>query len=445
MKEDENFWDYTAPTDCSWYWKRLNKLKLDMRRWYNADRYNLTPSGKQSIAKGYYDMIGAGQAMETSTLTWSKILQPKHRFILWLAAQRKLLTRGRLESMGIECANTECELCDMHAHEDSNHLFKDCTWAVGMCQAMNDWTKLQLPKTNIVDVLKLIKQKHCPRMKKEIVAAVLGAMIYHGMKHQTTPLFVEHWTLEMLFQVKITLGKIFSIVNEGWNWELVCDIAINYRQSITSKLVLWECAEQYSFILNTNGSCSPSLSKAGAGGIVRKINGDLIMASAKPLQFLTNKSSEIQAALHGLKWCHQKNLSDFLIQLNSLFVAQMIQGKSKVPWTYQKLIEENKKIVTQRNVKVIRCYREANMVADALSKFFNNLAQEKFYYQEGDLPAEALGPLRMDKMGIPSFRIRPAKHTGRAVEKEKQQKLKGKSEDKGAENEQSNNHNEGKD
>ncbi|XP_059285759.1 apyrase-like [Lycium ferocissimum] len=52
------------------------------------------------------------------------------------------------------------------------------------------------------------------------------------------------------------------------------------------------------------------------------------------------------------------------------------------------------------------------MVADALSKFSNILNQERFYYQESDLPPDALGPLRMDKMGLPSFRIRPAKDIG---------------------------------
>ncbi|XP_060200109.1 uncharacterized protein LOC132628341 [Lycium barbarum] len=325
--------------------------------------------------------------MPQSKEIWSKGLPFQISFFMWRLTKKELpfddtLTRFRIQP------DTRCICCRVDKKENLNHVFARSDLAIRAWRMASDPLGISYRHSNVTEILK-------NRWDRKPINVARCTKKYDNKNTSNARI-----KQKLLFQIKITLGKIFSKMNEDWNWEFVCDIVINYRTRISSKLVQWECPEQYSFILNTGGSCYPSLTRAGAGGIIRKRNGDMVMAFAKPLQFLTNNSSELQATLYGLKWCHFHNLSDFIMQLDSLFVVQMIQGKGKVPWNFQKLIEEMKKIVNQRRVKVSHCYREANLVADALSKLFNNLDQE------------VVGPLRMDKMGFPSFRIRPAKHTG---------------------------------
>ncbi|KAF3620553.1 hypothetical protein FXO38_32293 [Capsicum annuum] len=58
--------------------------------------------------------------------------------------------------------------------------------------------------------------------------------------------------------------------------------------------------------LNTNGSFIKVIGKAGAGGIVRKRNGQMIMVFVAPIQFCTNNYFEARAALifHGAAYSY---------------------------------------------------------------------------------------------------------------------------------------------
>ncbi|XP_060182634.1 putative expansin-B2 [Lycium barbarum] len=90
MHNDEDFWTYVPPNDSSWYWRTLHKMKHRMISWYSDDHYCLNSSGKYSVVGGYEELIGDGAKEPTANLIWTKLALPKHRFILWLATQRKM-------------------------------------------------------------------------------------------------------------------------------------------------------------------------------------------------------------------------------------------------------------------------------------------------------------------------------------------------------------------
>ncbi|KAH0643517.1 hypothetical protein KY290_035017 [Solanum tuberosum] len=89
-------------------------------------------------------------------------------------------------------------------------------------------------------------------------------------------------------------------MEDHWNGFTVRTIAMSYRPRIISRAVKWNSCD-YHIILNTDGSYKKSIGKAGAGGIVRKRNGDTIMAFANPLQFSTNNFSEARTVLDGIQ------------------------------------------------------------------------------------------------------------------------------------------------
>ncbi|XP_059315479.1 uncharacterized protein LOC132066113 [Lycium ferocissimum] len=108
----EDFWTHIPPKDSSWYWRTLHKVKVRMTSWYSAGHYRLTATGKYSVVGAYQKLIGDGTKEDIAGLIWTKLAQPKHRFILWLAAQGRLLTKDRIHGMGLYCDTIECELCD---------------------------------------------------------------------------------------------------------------------------------------------------------------------------------------------------------------------------------------------------------------------------------------------------------------------------------------------
>ncbi|XP_059306478.1 uncharacterized protein LOC132057909 [Lycium ferocissimum] len=169
MKEDADFWVYTPSNDCSWSWKNMNKIKLGMEQWYNDDA-----------------------VFEVHELVWSRLLLPKHRSILWLATQRKLLTKERMVGIGITCDTAECVLCDQEEMEDLNHLFAECDWVRDVWREVMQWLGIQAPHLEPRLVLEFIKKKHWCKMKKEVVVVVHGALIYFTWQARNWKIFKDN-------------------------------------------------------------------------------------------------------------------------------------------------------------------------------------------------------------------------------------------------------------
>lgn len=123
MKDNHDIWAHTPPQDSSWYWRKLNALKSDMAEWYSQGAYVLAENGKYSTGASYAVLIGVKRKMRISDLIWSKISQPRHIFIIWLAVHSRLLTKDRLQRMNIQVDNITCNLCDDQSIETQHHLF----------------------------------------------------------------------------------------------------------------------------------------------------------------------------------------------------------------------------------------------------------------------------------------------------------------------------------
>ncbi|XP_059274715.1 uncharacterized protein LOC132029486 [Lycium ferocissimum] len=178
MKPDEEFWSHVPSGNCSWYWRNIHKVKLGMQQWYSTDRYVLTTSGVYSVSQSYLSLIEHREIKDCHELIWSKMLSPKHRFILWLAAQNRLLTKDRMLGMGIECEIADCVLCDKEELENPQHLFVECVWSQAVWNELMQWLGLAVPQQDLKRPLRWVKKKKWCRMMKEVLVAVHGAVIY---------------------------------------------------------------------------------------------------------------------------------------------------------------------------------------------------------------------------------------------------------------------------
>ncbi|XP_060178152.1 uncharacterized protein LOC132608097 [Lycium barbarum] len=178
----DTIWRHKAPLDSSWYWRKINALKDRMQHWYRQGQYLLAGNGKYSISRSYLDLIGTRTKWETAELIWNSVSPPKHRFIMWLAVQQRLLTKARLLHLHIPIEDASCCLCQEQVVETSQHLFVDCMFATAVRKEVMQWSNICMPAGDLKIILRLIKHKHWKRFKKDVVAALWGAMIYHIWK-----------------------------------------------------------------------------------------------------------------------------------------------------------------------------------------------------------------------------------------------------------------------
>ncbi|XP_049368638.1 uncharacterized protein LOC125833517 [Solanum verrucosum] len=139
----------------------------------------LTKNGTYSITRSYLAIKGQRQQLETADLVWTVVALPKHRFMVWLAIQGRLLTQERKLRLHIQVDDTKCCLCEEKVMETTKHLFEECKWSKMVWQEIVQWTGIYLINNGIKQFLDGIKEKHWKQFKKETIAAISGAVLYH--------------------------------------------------------------------------------------------------------------------------------------------------------------------------------------------------------------------------------------------------------------------------
>lgn len=89
-------------------------------------------------------MLTCLERLKEVDLIWSKAMQPKHRFIVWLANQNKVLTKKRLQRLHIPVADNICYLCDEGKAKNPQHLFVECAWISEVRQGLSNWSGIYI-------------------------------------------------------------------------------------------------------------------------------------------------------------------------------------------------------------------------------------------------------------------------------------------------------------
>lgn len=175
MKNTVNIWEYDAPLDCNWYWRKLNPLKTQMVKWYQDNRYTLTHNGAYLVSCSYQALLGTLTKLKEADLIWNSVMLPRQIFITWLACQKRPPTRERLLTMSIQVEDENCCLCDERVLETQNHLFTKCRWTTNVKIMMCTWLGVQLPSRGVYETIKWFKRTRWKQFQKEVIAAAWGA------------------------------------------------------------------------------------------------------------------------------------------------------------------------------------------------------------------------------------------------------------------------------
>lgn len=153
-----------------------------MVHWYKNGAYTLTRNDTYSVSYSYNAMIGRQSKCREADLIWNSIMMPRHRFIVWLAYQERLLTKARLLRLNLPIEDDKCGLCDADQLESQQHLFAECDWVKEVKQALQGWSGLPLLNFTVEKLLRWYKSRRWKQFHKEVATAIWGASIYHTWK-----------------------------------------------------------------------------------------------------------------------------------------------------------------------------------------------------------------------------------------------------------------------
>lgn len=128
------------------------------------------------------------------------------------------------------------------------------------------------------------------------------------------------------------------------------------------------------------------------------------MAFSVQILCKSRNEAEAKAAWFGGRWCIHNCHTSFIIEMDSLLIANMLNEGKSSSFKLNKIIEEIASMLSQARVKVTHCYREATCLAAWMAKMATSSQESHIYHSIQQLPQGEKGPLLMDMRQIPSIR-----------------------------------------
>lgn len=87
--------------------------------------------------------------------------------------------KERMKRLHLMVEDEGCCLCG-EATETRQHLFMECYWMNEVKTKLSNWFGVIIPRGTVKQTLAWIKRRRWRQLKKEMVAAMYGAMIYYS-------------------------------------------------------------------------------------------------------------------------------------------------------------------------------------------------------------------------------------------------------------------------
>ncbi|KAH0661509.1 hypothetical protein KY284_026440 [Solanum tuberosum] len=136
----------------------------------------------------------------------------------------------------------------------------------------------------------------------------------------------------------------------------------------------------------------------------------MLLAFATPLGEVTNNQAEIGEAIFGMTWVLQLGYKSVILEVDSQLLVDWITQKAKPPWSINTQLQQLQELIRKtHNFRFKHTFREANFVADSLSKQNHKFTSPQIYCNIQQLPKEARAYYQLDMIEMASFRRRKIK------------------------------------
>ncbi|XP_074297212.1 uncharacterized protein LOC141627913 [Silene latifolia] len=140
--KDHDWIDYKPGRGSSWAWRKVCWAK-------ELVKHHLLTTDNYSMKLGYTWLTNDGPDITWHPWTTTRLIIPRHGFIVSLTAHKRLLTQDRLIRMGITQTNV-CFLCGCNA-ETVEHLFFRCPFSSRCLELAATWLKIALPDKGVIE------------------------------------------------------------------------------------------------------------------------------------------------------------------------------------------------------------------------------------------------------------------------------------------------------
>ncbi|XP_075499775.1 uncharacterized protein LOC142538314 [Primulina tabacum] len=171
---------------------------------------------KEGIAHAYQFFVGTTGNWPWKPLLSRTFILPKHRFILWLLAHRKLMTRDRLRFIN----DRRCVLCELK-DEAVDHLFFDCSVTNTIWKSVRHWLDMKKIMGSPTAILRAFRRQYRgTSMLTRMRITALAATVYHVWNMRNRVMFDQEkfCCQDIVMKIKIhtyrSIPEAFEVASE---------------------------------------------------------------------------------------------------------------------------------------------------------------------------------------------------------------------------------------
>ncbi|KAI3452727.1 hypothetical protein Pfo_009391 [Paulownia fortunei] len=347
-------------------------------------KWKLSANGDFSIASAWELIRSSKIERQIFRDLWCNQFTPTMSIFFWRLINNWIPADTRLQEKGFNLAS-KCHCCSSSI-ESTPHLF------ITGDQARVVWDHFAL----------LFKIRH-PQTENPI-------LLLQYWKLSTPFSHSIHIFIRKIYDHLFYLFKYRKIYRKLWrgDMEIARTFDFNFPMEKIKKAqqVLWKKPQVGWFKLNSNGAAKGETGQAGAGGVIRDHRGNVAVAY---FEFIGNQNSihaEIFALMKGLELTKGLGIANLWIEMDAKTIINLVSSNTaKGNWRLQEMLSKSKFIMSQMHIRITHIYREENTIADFLANEACSTRTSKVF-SPSQLTGPITGLLRVDQMGIPSFRLR---------------------------------------
>ncbi|XP_042481160.1 uncharacterized protein LOC122061743 [Macadamia integrifolia] len=336
--------------------------------------WRLTSSGIFSIKSAWEENREKYQKVSWFSLIWNSSNQPRQAVFAWRLVQNRLPTDENVSHRGVQMAS-RCSLCGKD-EESMSHLFYNCEFARSLWRAFCEGFDVQWkPYMDMLSFIAWWKQTAKNLHFKKVwitgfslVPSVIwqerNARIFEGVSKSSRHCFAMIKS-EISLQMTAATGSPLSFSS------LLCAKRLGIsrvRYKPREVMEIFWCPPQRGWVkLNSDGCSLGNPGKAGAGGVFRNENSEILQSFRTFLGVHTNFEAEMIAVITGLEFARDMGITHLWIECDSVAVVLLI-AKGRIPWFCLQRWMSLTSYLNSLTWKITHCMREANPVADFLAK-----------------------------------------------------------------------------
>ncbi|PNY05589.1 ribonuclease H [Trifolium pratense] len=310
-------------------------------------------NGVYTTKSGYDWLLSRKEQVPSHPHTWAwlwKLQAPeKLKFLFWLACHDAVPTLTTLHRRNI-APSPNCPRCG-HQEETFLHCVRDCYYSKCV------WTSMGFTYSGFFDTTSVHSWLKNGCFSPNNFTFTAG--VWWVWRHRNLMcLNDETWsTVRLSFNIRSMVENLKACFPSSSN------------DDTSSRTVKWNSSNFPGYILNTDGSCIGSPTRAGFGCVIRNNAGLYIAGASGHITGSTDiLLAELSAIFHGLNLATSLGINELFCYTDSLLSINLIQGHFPRYHVYAVLIQNIKEIIQQGNITICHTLREGNQCADYLAK-----------------------------------------------------------------------------